>query len=483
MKKLIDMSILFMLVSWGAVVRADAPTIESLQDELLNIHDQITALNNAINADGREPTAEESAQLDDLFDQFDNVENSIKRIERLNAQSSTLNNRLGRQTQPQAPAAQVPNGGADPGPVPAGQQPRVHRVPQEPRDPQAAARHGFRHFGEFCQAVLNGSKGVNPVIDPRLQPHNAPTTWGNEGTGADGGFVIPPEWSSEIKDLTLGEESLLSRTDQMTSGSNTLVLPRDENQNHDTTNGVQAYWEGEASQLKQSKIDLDSMIVRLNKLTALIPMTEELMSDASGMDSYLRRKIPARMGFKINDAIFRGNGVGRPLGIQNAKNLIIQAKETSQAADTIVSENVINMWSRMPAANRRNAIWIINQDIEPQIMTMKHPGDNSPMFIPAGGLSASPFDTLMGRPIMYLESAATLGDQGDISFVDMSQYLTAVKTGGMRSDVSMHLYFDYDMSVFRFIMRIAGQTWANKVIDPANGTTTRSPFVTLAARA
>lgn len=478
------MSILFMLMQWGAVVRNDAPTIETLQASLLDINDQIKAINNLATAENRDLTDDESQQINSLFDDFDRVEDSIKRMERMQNMDDTLGNMHGRQTAAAAPANQntAQPGGNNEGNEHSAIPRNVARMPAQPRDPVLASQNGFRHFGEFCQAVLNGSKDVNANIDPRLMPNNAPTTWGNEGTGADGGFAIPPAWSSEIKDLTLGEDSLLSLTDTMTSGSNTLVMPRDENQNHDTTNGVQAYWEGEGKQMKESKIDIDSMIVRLNKLTALVPMTEELMSDASGMDSYLRRKIPAKMGFKINDAIFRGNGVGRPLGIQNAKNLIVQAKESGQAADTVVSENVISMWSRMPAPNRRKAIWIINQDIEPQLITMKHPGDDSPMFIPAGGLSNSPFDTLMGRPIHYLESAETLGDQGDINFLDMSQYLTAVKTGGMRSDVSMHLYFDYDMSVFRFIMRIAGQTWANNVIQPANGNTTRSPFVTLAAR-
>ncbi len=480
MNKIIDMVIIQMLMAFGAIIKNDALTVEQLQDKMRDIHDEINVVNNLAASENRDLNDDEAKRVDGLFTEFEDIENNIKRIERMEAQASTLNTLHGRQSAPNAPAPQA--GASDPA-DPSAPAPRQHRLPQEPRDPQATARHGFRHFGEYCTAVLHGSKNVNAIVDPRLVPMNAPGTFSTEGVGSEGGFAIPPEWRTEIKDLTLNEDSLVGLTDEMTSGSNTMVLPRDENQAHDTTNGVQAYWEGEAKQMTESKVDLDSMIIRLNKLTALVPVTEELMADASGMDSYLRKKIPEKMGFKLNDGVFRGNGVGRPLGILNAKNLIEVAKESAQTADTVVADNVIKMWSRMPAKNRRNAVWLINQDIEPQLMTMKHPGDDSPLFIPAGGLSSTPFDTLLGRPIRYIESASTLGDKGDINFVDMSQYMTIMKTGGMRTDISMHLYFDYDMSVFRFIMRMAGQSWANKVIDPANGTTTRSPFVTLAARA
>ena len=55
--------------------------------------------------------------------------------------------------------------------------------------------------------------------------------------------------------------------------------------------------------------------------------------------------------------------------------------------------------------------------------------------------------------------------------------------GGMRTDVSLHLYFDADASAFRFIFRLGGQSKMSGTIDPPNSSITRSPFVTLASRA
>ena len=70
---------------------------------------------------------------------------------------------------------------------------------------------------------------------------------------------------------------------------------------------------------------------------------------------------------KCNTAAVSGTGVGQPLGILNAPSTISVAKHVSQPADTIWFENVSKMWARLYAPCRRNAIWLINQDIEPQL--------------------------------------------------------------------------------------------------------------------
>ena len=66
--------------------------------------------------------------------------------------------------------------------------------------------------------------------------------------------------------------------------------------------------------------------------------------------------------------------------------------------------------------------------------------------------------------------------------VDLSQYLTAVKAGGLRAEISMHLWFDQDLLAFRFIVRIAGQPWWSETTTAANGSFEQSPFVQLEAR-
>ena len=472
MKNLIDMALLYALQSMGLVVFNDGSTVEELQQKLVDLNSEATDIQNKADAEARALTGEESERIDTILAEFETTEKQLSRREKMEAHSVNLNARFGRKSAPTA--------NDDPQ---AAAQPTPGRVFQEPANPIDKGQWGFRSFGDYAVAVrASSSKGA--TVDPRLLK-NAPTTFGQEGVGADGGFMVPPDFRTEIKDLIFTDDSLVGRTDQMTTSSNHMTLPADENAAWDSTDGVQCYWESEAGQLSQSKPNIVEKSVKTNKLTSLVPVTEELMEDASGMDSYLRRKVPEKMDAKINTAIINGTGAGVPLGILNAPATIEVAKESGQAADSIVFENIVNMWARMPYANRRNSIWLINQDIEPQLDTMSFEGTSSsvPAYMPANGLSGQPYDTLKGRPIIPVQACQTLGDKGDIILADMSQYMSLLKTGGVRTDVSMHLYFDYDMLAFRFIMRMTGRPWLSSAISPENGSNTLSPFVTLAARA
>jgi HK97 family phage major capsid protein len=219
-----------------------------------------------------------------------------------------------------------------------------------------------------------------------------------------------------------------------------------------------------------------------------------LLEDAPAMDAYLKRKAPAKIAFKVNLAIIQGTGAGQPLGILNSAATVSVAKETSQVADTLVGNNVIKMYSRMPAANRLNAVWLINQDIEPQLYKLSVPGTDNEgnsvtgwgglIYMPPGGISGAPYGTLFGRPVVPTQACETLGDKGDIIFADMSQYLALLKSGpNPRVETSMHLWFDQDLMAFKFVLRIGGMPWWSSSISGRDGAPqTYSPFVTLDAR-
>lgn len=453
----------------------DAPNkIEELQDRLLELNEQMNNLQARADADQRAMTDEESKEMEEIFAVFEEVEADIERRNRIIEANSRISTPGGRQTDPDDVANMADRSA-----------PRPRRPFAAPRDPDDVGKWGFRNVGDFAMAVKNANASSGRNIDPRLIA-NAPTTVGTEGTGADGGFAVPPDFRRDIAVKVMGEESLLGRTDMLTSSSNSITIPKDETTPWASSGGIQAYWESEGNQLTQSKPSLEQSTVRLNKLTALVPVTEELLGDAPALSTYLRRKTPEKFDYKVTNAILNGTGAGQPLGILNSGALVTVNAESGQSADTVRAENISNMWSRMYAPCRANAVWLINQDIEPQLDFLKMPDSSNPsvpLYMPPGGLADSPYGRLKGRPVIATEACKTLGDAGDIILVDLKQYLSATKTGGIRQDVSMHLWFDYDTLAFRFIMRVAGQPWWSNAIDPANGSNTRSCFVTLAERA
>lgn len=372
---------------------------------------------------------------------------------------------------------------------PAGQRGRRDpiTVPASPKDPKDAGTFGFESFGAFAQMVHTAQVDEGKAGDEaRGRLNNATTTFGNEGTGADGGFIVPPDFRNQIWTKVTGEDSLLSRTDQLVTSSNGITIPADETAPWDTSSGIQAYWESEGGAKTPSKPAFEPKTARLNKLICFVPVTDELLEDAPALESWLRMKAPQKMTSKLNTAIIRGNGVGKPQGILEASSLVTISKEVSQDADSVVGANISKMWARMYAPLRRNAVWLINQDVEPQLDFLAFPDKGSgfpvPLYVPVGGLSASPFSTLKGRPVIPVEAMSTVGDLGDIMLVDLSQYMTVTKGRDIRTDVSIHMYFDQDITAFRFVLRVTGQPMWKNSVTPQFGNQTRSWAVALEAR-
>jgi HK97 family phage major capsid protein len=453
-----------MLVPFGAIFAMAADVDErltALRAEVTALTDERDGIVAAADAAGEDLTDEQLGEVEELTGKIEAKGKQIAARERVTAGRASA----GRRSAPE-PTLDA-NG---------------NRVVSSVAPRNLGARGGFKSFGEFAMAVRVGVKGANP--DQRLL--NVATTYGNEGNGADGGFAVPQEFRTSIWQKVMGEDSLITRTDQLVTGANNMTIPADETTPWQTTGGIQAYWENEGGVKTPSKPLLEMKTLRLSKLIALVPMSDELLEDAPGMDSYLRSKAPIKMQSKLNTAIVRGTGVGQPLGFLNSASLVTVSKESGpQTADTILFANIVKMWSRMYAPSRRNAIWLMNQDIEAQLYSMAFdPAATSktPAFLPAGGLSSSPYATLMGRPVVPCEACSALGDLGDISLVDFSQYMTLTKGQDIKTDVSMHLYFDQDLTAYRFVFRVAGMPWWNTTLTPENGSATRSWAVTLEAR-
>jgi HK97 family phage major capsid protein len=327
-------------------------------------------------------------------------------------------------------------------------------------------------------------------MDPRLE-NAALSTYGNEGTGADGGFAVPPDWRAEIMKQVEGEDGLMQYVDQQPVTGNGITYPVDEATPWGTS-GIQAYWDGEAATMTQKKPVLKDLTVKLHRLTALVPVTDELLEDAPAMGSYVAGKSGEVITFKVNDAIINGTGVGMPLGLMNAPCKVAVSAEGSQTAGTVHSLNVTKMAARMLARSFKRSVWLINQDVWPQIMKLgvvvtsadsTTVGGAGGLWLPPNGLANSgPFGTLLGRPIVVTEACAALGTSGDIILWDPQGYLMAVKTGGLKSDVSIHLWFDQNTTAFRFVLRANGQPWLSAAIARKSGSNTLSTVVALAAR-
>jgi HK97 family phage major capsid protein len=347
----------------------------------------------------------------------------------------------------------------------------------------------FANIGEQMHAAIRSARNGGRDTDPRLLEINERAALGmNEKVPSDGGFFVQPEFVAEVLKRTYETGQVASRCRRLplTTSNSVKINGIDETSraNGSRWGGIRAYWADEAASLTGSRPKFRKIELTLGKLTGLFYMTDELEQDASLLTGLAQQAVGEEFGFVLDDSIMNGTGAGAPLGVVGAPCAVSVAKESGQSAATIVPANITKMWSRMWARSRQNAVWFINQDVEPQLNLMTLPVGTGgvPVYMPANNMTGSPYSTLYGRPVIPIEQCQTLGTVGDIVLFDGSQYLV-VDRGGVQSAVSMHVQFVTDELVFRFIYRVDGQPIWHQPLTPFKGTNTLSPFVTLATRA
>jgi len=328
--------------------------------------------------------------------------------------------------------------------------------------------------GEFFQAVKMAEMYPGQE-EHRLLAYKA--TGLNETEPSQGGYLLPPQIAAGIHSNMWGVGSVLSRFNPIRVTGNSLTINAvDETSRADGSRmgGVRGYWLAEAAQKTSSMPKFRQIELKLKKVAALCYATDELLADASALESWIGNEVPNELRFQVEAAIINGNGVGKPVGILQSGSLISAVRTDASEIDAY---DIGRMWARrLPGYN--DYVWFVNPAVYPQLLNMTI-GD-MPVYAPSVRPDV-PFGTLLGRPVIENEYCPALGDVGDILLASPSAYALITK-GGIEAASSIHIKFDYDETAFRFVYRVDGQPYYNAAITSyADSNTTVSPFVALAA--
>lgn len=349
------------------------------------------------------------------------------------------------------------------------------------------AEKPFESFGKQLRAIMAAGR-PGAVVDKRLlyinEQQQRAASGSNESVLAEGGFLVQKSFGKEILSRSYETGKLIGRLAKLNldPGTNGIKIPVVKETSRATGSrwgGLRCYWKGEAAQLEKSKPEFRMVELELKKLTGLWYVTDELLKDASVMESIAMQGFSSEFGFMLDNAAIAGGGAYDPKGFTNSGALVVVAKEAGQAAATINVANLAKMEARLFDASDRSAIWVAHKSTKAQLMQLTI--GNVPVYISNVKEKAN-FDFLLGRPIVYMEQCETLGTQNDIMLVDPNEILS-IQQNEMEVASSIHVQFVYDESVFRFIHRFDCQPTLNKAVDPFKGTDKESAFVTLATRA
>lgn len=429
-----------------AVLRAEARATAKRQQERLN-----TAI-----TENRDLTDEEEAADKADAEKLARLTAQIQRAEAAMAAASAI--------------------GADPSAPPPATGPPTGTVPAQPQG--ALDNGGFRDLADFAQAVrhANPQAGQGFRMDDRLA---APSNVHMEGGDEMGSYLVPPEFRQQITNLVFGEgnDPIMDLMSPEATGSNRVVGLGDETTPWGST-GVKAFWRAEAEQMRPTRSQLTPRETKLNEIYAFVLATEELLQDAPRVAGLLTNHASAAIRWTVAEAFMFGDGIEKPLGWMAAPATITVPKEVGQAAMSFTRRNFFQIYSRMIMPSQ--ATWLMNSEAVEALADLN---DEAKRPVWLENFHDSPGGAILGRPVIFNEHSPSLGQRGDVQFVNPNGYEAFRRQNAATFAESIHLYFDYALTAYRWMFRIGGQPVLSKPVQMPKSSRTKSHFVTLAERA
>ena len=338
--------------------------------------------------------------------------------------------------------------------------------------PDPSQEQEFRDFGEFLQTVK-----YNPhdqALRAREMSDKTQKRFLNMGFGASGGFIVPEQFSSQIKMVDDQSAIFRPRAQVIPAGDPpdaAITIPAlDQGNANGVYAGVQVTWIAEGAQKPETEPLFREIRLEPNEVAAHVVVTDKLLrnSAAAGalVSSLLRKAIIAAE----EDAFLSGGGAGQPLGIIGHPAAIQVARA---GANVIAYTDIINMFARAKFGGR--LAWIGSQTILPQLMTMVDTGQN--LVWQPNAREGAP-GTLIGIPFLLNDQSPILGREGDLILVDLDYYL--IKDGsGISISMSEHPLFTQNRTIIKAFWNVDGQPWLSTPLLARDGVSTVSPFVVL----
>jgi len=298
--------------------------------------------------------------------------------------------------------------------------------------------NGFRVPAQFARGITAARDG---------HPVNAAGQIST--TGADGGFMIPPEYrlNWDLRQPTARLNQFVMREPIR---SNTFIMP----QPKDNTNAsgavanVTVAFTGEQTTNSPSTAKFQELSIPVNTYIGLAKLSWITETAQPAMSPNLFRYFGEALANTLDNKIINGTGSGQPLGLLSASAAANKGSVTRTTANRVKIEDIAGMINIISDLNQ--SVWYACNSVKGQLLQLVI-GSSLAGYVPQGAIPGSvPFDTLLGRPVIYGDFGAALGTTGDLILINTSKYIMPV-LGTTEYAESLEFSFDTGERYLRII--------------------------------
>lgn len=352
------------------------PTLTELREQRANIWSQMTEI---MDRSGGIPSGEDAeaydraeAELDTLGDQIERRERHEDADRRLNAVDRT------------------------------GVMPRQRDGEQSEHDVAYAC--AFNRFIRATSGVADLAEEDRRLIQSGFVQGDRFRNAAGVGTGAAGGYMVPPAFRDMVIETLLAYGPMLSLADRIDTDSGVnLPWPT----NDDTANEGAIL--GESVQISEQDLTLGTNSLDAYMYTSkLVRVSYQLMQDAPDFERFLARKLGERLARIYNRHATTGTGTAQPDGIVTSATVGVTGSGSLATTGGVSYDNLIDLIESVDDAyltSMDGARFMMHQSVRKALRKLKD-GSNRPIWEPS--VQAGSPDSLLGYPIAINNHMATV---------------------------------------------------------------------------
>ncbi|MUO29454.1 phage major capsid protein [Agrobacterium vitis] len=208
------------------------------------------------------------------------------------------------------------------------------------------------------------------------------------GDDTKGGYLAPAEFQAEVIKGVVELSPIRQAVRVGSTGAGSVILPK-------RTGRPTASWVGEDEEREETTMSYGQLEIPVHEIACYIDVSQRLLEDSAiNVESEVATDLSEEFAVKEASAFSNGNGVKKPLGLQNAPGI---AEIINGNAANVSGDKLIALMYAMPAQYRNNGSWLMNGTTLGIIRTMKD-GNGNYLWQPS--YQAGQPSTLLGRPVI-----------------------------------------------------------------------------------
>ena len=279
-----------------------------------------------------------------------------------------------------------------------------------------------------------------------------------EGTGTAGGFLVAPEFSTEMIEMLRATSVVRGLGPRIYDlKGDTLNITRQ-------TGATTAYWVGEVAAKTPSDATLGQLKLVLKEVCGLTEISNNLLEDASpAADTLIKNDLVKQLQLAEDLAYLQGTGGVQPLGIRWDPATPGTTLGAGNGA-TITADDALDAMYAVEAANGKYTAWVMHPRTKNTLRKLKDA--NGQYIYTMGSIVDKVPDSLFGIPVVLttqIPITLTYGTSAAVcSYVvlaDWGEYCIGQKAGATikvaASDVAGDA-FEHDETWVRATLRVDG---------------------------